>query len=264
MIKDFLITRDDPEVQKLARKNYFDKVVTPKVTEESEKIGETMKKILGDDFYELKKLNGIEGIIQNECVFDMKYIKVNTLLMTYYTQSIVNLFQAFMGVIGNTVTDDGIKANPAKLCVSSTKDNYTEVEFTMNDLGEVAEYINGVPMTIKNYNAIRKLAEDIESTKQALQKAPDQESYNSLSQKYNEYQKQLSEYYLDIVTGFFNIVKKLTGVDIEDVNNKIVDISAVFDKTVTTDDGNQISIKSFVMMHSAYEVFYKSLEEIVG
>lgn len=257
MLTDFVVSRNDPEVTKLARKNFFENVKVPKVVKETEKIPETLKRVLGDDFVELKDLYIIEGIIQNECIFDPKAIKNNTKNLSFITQGISNIFQGFMGVIGNTATKELVDSTEATLCISSTSDNYTETKITLNDLGEIAEYINGVPMTLKNYKAIVKLTNDIGQTEQALQKAPDQETANSLNKKRNDYYQQLTEYYNDLVVGFLRIIKEKTGIDYD----KIVDVTTVFDKSTTSDTGEVIKVKSFVMLHSIYNILYRELEE---
>lgn len=258
MITNFLMSRNQPKVQRLAQEDFFKTIKTPNVVTVKETIPESIKRVLGDDFYKLDKVAIIEGIIQNETIFDMKFLKTNTKLLSYMAQSISFIFQGFLGSIGNTVTAEGIAANEARLCVASTSNNYTEVKVTLNDFGPIAEYINGVPLTLKNYKAIEKISHDIQSNEAALRNAPDNESAIKLQKSLNENYQALTDYYVDIISGFFDIVKSHCRIDnLED----IVDISVVFNKTVTGEDGEQINDTSFVQIHSAYNVLYRELQD---
>lgn len=258
MLTNFLMTREDPKVQRLAQKNFFKDVEVPKVIEVTETIPQSITRALGEGFEDLEKVSIIEGIIQNECIFDMKFLKNNLKVLSFFSQAISNIFQGYMGIIGNTVTKENISAAEAKFIVSSSSENVVSMNLTLNDLGEIADFVNGVPMTLKNFKAISKLAMDLQNGESALRNAPDQESAKKIQANLNENYKTLTDYYVDIVTGFFNILQTKLGIKtIED----IVDITVVFNKTVANESGEQISCTSFVTMHSAYNILYRELVE---
>lgn len=257
MLSNFTITRDDPEIQKKARKDFFDLVSVPKVVTEDETIPESLKRVLGNDFYELKNHYIIEGVIQNECIFEMAKLKNNTKVLSFITQGISNIYQGFMGLIGTTVTKELVDSTVARIGVATTSENYVETKITMNDLGEISEYVNGVPMVLKNYKAIIKLGQDIESNRTALQNAPDQATQQNINKKLNEDYQQLTDYYVEVVTGFFKILSDKLGINPEN----IVDITTVFEKTTATEDGTKVAILSFVTLHSAYNILYRELQD---
>lgn len=257
MISSFLVTKDDPKVRLAAIKDVFEDVKVSKVVSEKDTIPMTIKRVLGDKFYELDKIQVIEGIIQNECIFESKYLKDNQKNLSFFAQALSNVFQGYMGLIGNTATKEAVSAASATFCISSTSDNYTEIEMTLYDLGEIAEYINGVPMTLKNYKEIAKLSKDIEANQKAIQNAPDQETYNGLQKRINESFSKLMDNYHDIVSTFFKIIKDKTGIDVDN----IVDITLRLKKTTAAEDGTEINVVSFVMMHSAYNILKRELED---
>lgn len=257
MLNNVTFTRDDPEVQKKTRKDFFDSFTVPKVVTADERVPESLKRVLGNDFYELKNHYIVEGILQNECVFEMAKLKNNSKILSFITQGISNIYQGFMGLIGTTVTKELVDTTVARIGVATTSENYVETKITLNDLGEISEYVNGVPMVLKNYKGIIKLSQDIESNRAALQNAPDQATQQNINKKLNEDYQQLTDYYVEVVTGFFKILTDKLGINPEN----IVDITTVFEKTTATETGEQVSILSFVNMHSAYNILYRELQD---
>ena len=154
MIQNFLMARDDIAEQKLAQKVFWEEVEIPEIVSNREKLTESLKRALGDNFWEMKDCAIIEGIIQDEGVFNQKTLSADPKLNSYVVQSVSNIFQGFLGVIGNSITEDVIKSTKAKLCIASCKDNYCEYDITLSDLGEIAEYVNGNPIMLKHYKEI--------------------------------------------------------------------------------------------------------------
>lgn len=258
MLTNFVMSRNNPEVQKLAQKNFFEKIEVPDVVEITETVPQSIKRALGEDFYKLENNHIVEGIIQNECIFDMKFLKTNIKVLSFISQAISNIFQGYMGVIGNTVTQEAVNTTKATFNVASVKEGVVSIDLTLSDLGEIAEYVNGIPMTLKNYKAISKLGIDIQNGETALKNAPDQESAKKIQNNLIENYKTLNDYYVDLVTGFFNILKTKLGIEnIED----IVDVTVVFKTTIASETGEQINGVSFVTLHSAYNILYRELEE---
>lgn len=257
MVSNFLLTKNDPEVRKNAYKNTFGSIVVPKVVTEDETVQESLKRVLGDKLVSMKDVHVIEGIIQNECIFEPKSLKENMKVLSFITQAISNIFQGFMGVIGNTATKELVDSTAARFCVASTSNNYVETMITLNDLGEIAEYVNGVPMVLKNYKGILKLSKDIDENRKALQNAPDQNAANNINAKLNQDYKDLSDYYYEIINGFFKMIKDKLGIE----SDKIVDITVVFEKSTNTEDGEVINCCTFVQMHSAYNLIVRDLKD---
>ena len=77
MIQNFLMTRDDIAEQKLAQKVFWEEVEIPEIVSNQEKLTESLKRALGDNFWEMKDCAIIEGIIQDEGVFNQKTLSAD-------------------------------------------------------------------------------------------------------------------------------------------------------------------------------------------
>lgn len=257
MIQNFLMTRDDIAEQKLAQKNFWEKVEIPEIVSREEKMTESLKRALGDKFWELKDVAVIEGITQNEGIFDLKELDTNPKNKSFVVQAVSNIFQGFLGIIGNSVTDELIKSTTARLCIASAKDNYYESDITLSDLGEIAEYVNGNPITLKNYKAIAYANQTITENDAILRKAPDKETAARARSEIEKASKELMDYYDDISKGFFKIIKEKTNIEPEN----IIDIVVKFEKEGNLQDGTVIKIISFVQIHSLYNLLYAELKQ---
>lgn len=256
MIQNFLMTRDDIAEQKHAQKVFWEEVKIPEIVSDQEKLAESLKRALGDNFWEMKDCAIIEGIVQNEGVFDQKTLSADTKLNSYIVQSISNIFQGFLGTIGNSVTEDAIKSTKAKLCIASWKNNYCEYDITLSDLGEIAEYVNGNPIMLKHYKEINNANKIIADNDRIIKNAPDKETVERAKSEITKASKELIDYYNDIVKGFFNIIKKQTNIDSEN----IVDIIVKFEKEGNLEDGTVVKIISFVQIHSVFNLLYEELK----
>lgn len=261
MITNFLERKDATEVQKRVYKDVFEPIKPCGTIDYSEDLKVSLKRIFGSELEKLDKYDVIEGVIQNECIFNSKNVKGNLKFLELFTQAISNIYQAYLGSIGNDVSEETINNASGKFCVSSFgESNYKEISMTLNDLGEISEYVNGVPVTLKHYKEILQLARSINETRTAMQKPKDREADINLQKTYREYCQQLTDYYQDVVLGFFKIIEDKTGVSIDNV----VNITAIFENSIKSVDGTgTANIVSFVSMHSAYNILKRELEDSV-
>lgn len=257
MIQNFLMSKDDIAEQKLAQKTFWESVEIPEIVDPKETLAQSLKRVLGDKFWELKDIAVIEGIIQNEGVFNLKTLEASPKCKSFIVQAISNIFQGFLGIIGNSITDEAVKSTMAKMCIADAKDGYCEYDFNLDNLGEIAEYVNGNPITLKNYKAIMHANQVIEKNNSILQNAPDKETVERAKTEITSASKELMDYYDDIVKGFFKIIKDHTSIDSEN----IIDIIVKFGKEGNLEDGTVVKIVSFVQIHSVYNLLYSELKQ---
>lgn len=261
MITNFLERKDATGVQKHVYEDFFGPVTPEETITASEELKVSLKRVFGSELAKLDHYDAIEGVIQDECIFNAKDVKGNLKFLELFTQAISNIYQGYLGTIGNDVSAETINATSAKFCISSIgKGTYKEIKMTLNDLGEISEYINGSPITLKHYKEILRLAKSINEIETSIRNTKDRESATNLKKTSMEYYKQLTDYYQDVVLGFFKIVEDKSGVAIDE----IVNITVVFDNTIKSVDGTgTANIVSFVSMHSAYNVLKRELKDSI-
>ena len=89
-----------------------------------------------------------------------------------------------------------------------------------------------------------------------IKNSPDKETAERARSEIVKASKELNDYYNDIVKGFFNIIKKQTNIDSEN----IIDIIVKFEKEGNLEDGTVVKIISFAQIHSVFNLLYEELK----
>jgi hypothetical protein len=200
----------------------------------------TIRRILGDNFYEMKDTSDdlLKLIIFENGGFNIEEHKNNIEKASELISFISMWFQGFLEAnsYSQTFTPDFMAKPIAKVCITSPEGLICK-EISMNDIKSISLFgDNGVVLGMKNVKEIMEVTTELQKNEQAIhqiQQTGNTEATNTLISQKNEYLKKLSTYQVEIIENFFNLIQEWSGV--KDIKS-VYDISIMFAAKFTSPD----------------------------
>ena len=201
----------------------------------------SIRRILGDKFYEAKDVDTIRVIICDNGGFKDQDLKVNFEKGNELLQYISMLFQGFIDCNGGSevFSTDFMEKPMARFCITSTK-GLAFYDVSLNFLAPVAKFDdNHVIVGMKNMIEIANITDEVnkvESAIQQMQSMNNTKGIEALAASREQLASKMVQYQSEIIDSFFNILKTYNNTDnVQD----IFDVSIIFSNVYRDPEGKE-------------------------